>query len=55
LRRAAQLLRRIDKLKADNPSLTPWQLKSILTPGEPLPTTAPGSDMAAVVGITRAA
>jgi hypothetical protein len=55
LRRAAQLLRQIDKLKADNPSLTPWQLKSILTPGEPLPTTAPGSDMAAVVGITRAA
>lgn len=54
LRRAAQLLRQLTKLKASNPALTPWQLKSILTPGEPLPTTAPGSDMAAVVGITRA-
>jgi hypothetical protein len=55
LRRAAQLLRQIGKLKAGNPSLTPWQLKAILTPGQPLPTQAPGSDMAAVVGITRSA
>jgi hypothetical protein len=55
LRRAAQLLRQIGKLKAGNPSLTPWQLKDILTPGQPLPTQAPGSDMAAVVGITRSA
>ena len=55
LRRAAQLLRQLTALKTGNPALTPWQLKSILTPGEPLPTTAPSSDMAAVVGITRVA
>jgi hypothetical protein len=54
LRRAWQLLRQVAQLKLQRPSLTPWQVKSILTKQSLLPGNQEGPWMSVVLGVEKA-